>query len=44
MTFQELIESFHSNEHLCNANAYRALLEQMKRGLVTPVVGAGLCP
>ena len=42
MTFQDLMEAFHVNPDLCNETIYRALLEQMKRDRVTPVVGAGL--
>ena len=42
MTFQELMNAFHRNDHLNNTVVYGELLEQLKNDRITPVIGAGL--
>ena len=42
MTFQELMNAFHRNDHLNNTVVYGELLEQLTNDRITPVIGAGL--
>ena len=42
MTFDELMNAYHINEYSGNRAVYNALLQQLKNGRVTPVIGAGL--
>ena len=42
MTFDELMNAYHISEYSGNRAVYNALLQQLKNGRVTPVIGAGL--